>query len=238
MVDEYQDTNRAQYLICRHLAAKHHNLAVVGDDDQSIYSWRGADMRNILDFETDYPDAKVVKLEQNYRSTQTILDAAHAVVSRNAGRKDKKLWTDRGAGTAITLFDAYNEYEEAEFVARQVEKLVGGGGRTSMSRLLTSRADDVDGARRYGEVAVAYRINAQSRVLEESFMRFGIPYQLVGGTRFYERREVKDALAYVRLARNPGDRVALERIINVPARGIGSKTLEELRAWADGRGVA
>jgi DNA helicase-2/ATP-dependent DNA helicase PcrA len=238
MVDEYQDTNRAQYLICRHLAAKHHNLAVVGDDDQSIYSWRGADMRNILDFETDYPDAKVVKLEQNYRSTQTILDAAHAVVSRNAGRKDKKLWTDRGTGTAITLFDAYNEYEEAEFVARQVEKLVGGGGRTSMSRLLTSRADDVDGARRYGEVAVAYRINAQSRVLEESFMRFGIPYQLVGGTRFYERREVKDALGYVRLARNPGDRVALERIINVPARGIGSKTLEELRAWADGRGVA
>ncbi|MEO8247455.1 MAG: UvrD-helicase domain-containing protein [Chloroflexota bacterium] len=238
MVDEYQDTNRAQYLLCRHLAAKHHNLAVVGDDDQSIYSWRGADMRNILDFEKDYPDAKVVKLEQNYRSTQTILDAAHAVVSRNAGRKDKKLWTDRGTGTAITLFDAYNEYEEAEFVARQVEKLVGGAGRTSMSRLLTTRADDVDGARRYGELAVAYRINAQSRVLEESFMRFGIPYQLVGGTRFYERREVKDALAYVRLARNPADRVALERIINVPARGIGSKTIEELRAWADGRGIA
>ena len=190
-------------LVCQLAGATHRNLAVVGDDDQSIYSWRGADMRNILDFERDYPDAKVVKLEQNYRSTQTILDAAHAVVSRNAGRKDKKLWTDRGAGAAITLFDAYNEYEEAEFVARQVEKLVGGGGRTSMSRLLTSRADDDDGARRYGEVAVAYRINAQSRVLEESFMRFGIPYQLVGGTRFYERREVKDALAYVRLARNP-----------------------------------
>ncbi|HET9879528.1 MAG TPA: UvrD-helicase domain-containing protein [Candidatus Limnocylindria bacterium] len=238
MVDEYQDTNRAQYLLCRHLAAKHHNLAVVGDDDQSIYSWRGADMRNILDFENDYPDAKVVKLEQNYRSTQTILDAAHAVVSRNAGRKDKKLWTDRGTGAAITVFDAYNEYEEAEFVARQVEKLVGGAGRASMTQVLTSRADDVDGARRYGEVAVAYRINAQSRVLEEAFMRFGIPYQLVGGTRFYERREVKDALGYVRLARNPTDRVALERIINVPARGVGSKTIEELRAWADGRGVA
>ncbi|HEX7195320.1 MAG TPA: UvrD-helicase domain-containing protein, partial [Candidatus Limnocylindria bacterium] len=119
-VDEYQDTNRAQYLICRHLAAKHKNLAVVGDDDQSIYSWRGADLRNIMDFEADYPDARVVKLEQNYRSTQTILDAAHAVVSRNTGRKDKKLWTDRGTGTQITLFDAYNEYEEAEFVARQV----------------------------------------------------------------------------------------------------------------------
>ncbi|MGH2445113.1 MAG: UvrD-helicase domain-containing protein [Candidatus Limnocylindria bacterium] len=236
-VDEYQDTNRAQYLICRHLAAKHRNLAVVGDDDQSIYSWRGADLRNILDFETDNPDAKVVKLEQNYRSTQTILDAAHAVVSRNVGRKDKKLWTDRGTGAQISLFDAYNEYEEAEFVARQVEKLVGGGGRGSMSRLLTSRADDEEGSLRYGDIAITYRINAQSRVIEESLMRFGIPYQLVGGTRFYERREVKDTLAYMRLARNPGDRVALERIINVPARGIGAKTLEELRAAAERRGI-
>jgi len=238
MVDEYQDTNRAQYLICRHLSAKHRNLAVVGDDDQSIYSWRGADLRNILDFESDNPDAKVVKLEQNYRSTQTILDAAHAVVSRNAGRKDKKLWTDRGSGTQITLFDAYNEYEEAEFVARQVEKLVGPGRRGGMVALLTSRADDADGTLRYGDIAIAYRINAQSRVLEESLMRFGIPYQLVGGTRFYERREVKDALAYVRLARNPSDRVALGRIINVPARGIGAKTVEELGAWAESRGVS
>jgi DNA helicase II / ATP-dependent DNA helicase PcrA len=237
LVDEYQDTNRAQYLLCRHLAAKHQNLAVVGDDDQSIYSWRGADMRNILDFEADYPNAKVVKLEQNYRSTQTILDAAHAVVSRNAGRKDKRLWTDRGSGTHIELFDAYNEYEEAEFVARQVEKLVGGPARGSVTRLLTSRADDAEGSLRYGDIAVTYRVNAQSRVLEESMMRFGIPYQLVGGTRFYERREVKDALAYVRLARNPGDRVALERIINVPARGIGSKTLEELRAASERRGI-
>ncbi len=242
MVDEYQDTNRAQYRLCRLLAATHHNLAVVGDDDQSIYSWRGADLRNILDFERDWPKAVVVKLEQNYRSTQNILDAAHAVVSRNNGRKDKKLWTDRGAGAAISVFDAYNEYEEAEFVARQVERLTGGatsgpGGRRSLSGVLTARADDADGAdgprRRYGDVAVAYRINAQSRVLEESFIRFGIPYQLVGGTRFYERREVKDALAYVRVARNPADRVALERIINVPARGIGDKTLEELRAWAE-----
>ena len=238
LVDEYQDTNRAQYLICRQLAAKHKNLAVVGDDDQSIYSWRGADLRNILDFEADYPDAKVVKLEQNYRSTQTILDAAHAVVSRNEGRKDKKLWTDRGTGTQITLFDAYNEYEEAEFVARQVEKLVGGARRGGMSALLTSRADDEDGSLRYGDIAVGYRINAQSRVLEESLMRFGIPYQLVGGVRFYERREVKDALGYVRLARNPADRVALLRIINVPARGIGAKTVEELNAWAESRGTS
>ena len=235
LVDEYQDTNRAQYLICRQLAAKHKNLSVVGDDDQSIYSWRGADLRNILDFETDYPDAKVVKLEQNYRSTQTILDAAHAVVSRNAGRKDKRLWTDRGAGAQITLFDAYNEYEEAEFVARQVEKLVGGARRGSMTALLTSRADDEEGTLRYGDIAVVYRINAQSRVIEESLMRFGIPYQLVGGVRFYERREVKDALGYLRLARNPADRVALGRIINVPARGIGAKTVQELGAWAESR---
>ncbi len=220
------------------LAGKHRNLAVVGDDDQSIYSWRGANLRNILDFESDYPDAKVVKLEQNYRSTQTILDAAHAVVSRNEGRKDKKLWTDRGAGTQINLFDAYNEYEEAEFVARQVERLVGGSGRGGLTGMLTRRADDEDGALRYGEIAICYRINAQSRVLEEAFMRFGIPYQLVGGTRFYERREVKDALAYVRLARNAADRVALERIINVPARGIGEKTVEELRGWAESRGVS
>ncbi len=176
-----------------------------------------------------------MKLEQNYRSTQTILDAAHAVVSRNAGRKDKKLWTDRGAGTAVSVFDAYNEYEEAEFVARQVERLAG-GGRSSLNSILTRRADDEDGALRYGEIAVAYRINAQSRVLEEAFVRFGIPYQLVGGTRFYERREVKDALGYVRLARNSADRVALERVVNVPARGIGEKTMEELRAAAESHG--
>src|SRR5687768_6563414 len=156
MVDEYQDTNRAQYLICRHLAAKHKNLAVVGDDDQSIYSWRGADLRNILDFEADNPDAKVVKLEQNYRSTQTILDAAHAVVSRNAGRKEKRLWTEDRKSTRLTLFDAYNEYEEAEFVARQVEKLVGAGRRGGMAALLTSRAGDEDGTLRYGDIAVGY----------------------------------------------------------------------------------
>ncbi|MEX0626437.1 MAG: UvrD-helicase domain-containing protein [Chloroflexota bacterium] len=235
LVDEYQDTNRAQYLLCSLLAAKHGNLAVVGDDDQSIYSWRGADLRNILDFERDHPTTKVVKLEQNYRSTQTILDAAHAVVSRNEGRKEKKLWTDRGAGTAITLFDAYNEYEEAEFVARQIERLTG-SGRSGLNAMLTARADDEAGSLRYGEIAITYRINAQSRVLEEAFVRFGIPYQLVGGTRFYERREVKDALGYVRLSRNTSDRVALERVINVPARGIGDKTMGELRASAEARG--
>ncbi|HEY7738423.1 MAG TPA: UvrD-helicase domain-containing protein [Candidatus Limnocylindria bacterium] len=256
LVDEYQDTNRAQYRLCALLAAVHHNLAVVGDDDQSIYSWRGADLRNILDFERDWPAAKVVKLEQNYRSTQTILDAAHAVVSRLSGRKDKRLWTDRGSGSAVTVFDAYNEYEEAEFVARQVERLASSADRRrGWASLLTTRADDgpsngngngaddaadaasgASGPMRFGDIAVAYRVNAQSRVLEEAFMRFGIPYQLVGGVRFYERREVKDALAYARLARNPGDRVALERVINVPTRGIGDKTVAELKAWADHRG--
>jgi DNA helicase-2/ATP-dependent DNA helicase PcrA len=263
LVDEYQDTNRAQYRLCALLAAVHRNLAVVGDDDQSIYSWRGADLRNILDFERDWPDAKVVKLEQNYRSTQTILDAAHAVVSRVEGRREKRLWTDRGSGAAVQVFDAYNEYEEAEFVARQVERLASSADRRrGWASLLTTRADDTpgpsgtgdDGAdgtagtdggeggsgasgpMRFGDIAVAYRVNAQSRVLEEAFMRFGIPYQLVGGVRFYERREVKDALAYARLARNPGDRVALDRVINVPARGIGDKTVAELRAWAESRG--
>ncbi|HEX5147807.1 MAG TPA: 3'-5' exonuclease, partial [Candidatus Limnocylindrales bacterium] len=226
-VDEYQDTNRAQYLWVRALAAKHRNLCVVGDDDQSIYSWRGADLRNILDFERDWPDTAVVKLEQNYRSTQLILDAAHAVVSRNTARKDKKLWTDNTGGVRIQRFEAYNEEEEAEWIARQVEGLVG--GRTSA---LTRRADEEDARFRAREIAVMYRMNAQSRAIEESFLRYGIRYQLVGGTRFYARREVKDALAYLRILRSDTDSVSFERIINVPARGIGERTIEVLRAAA------
>jgi DNA helicase-2/ATP-dependent DNA helicase PcrA len=225
-VDEYQDTNRPQYLWIRALAAKHRNLAVVGDDDQSIYRWRGADIRNILDFERDYPDATVVKLERNYRSTQLILDAAHAVVSRNTERTDKKLWTERSGGTKIQRFEAYNEEEEAEWIARQVEGLVGGRGS-----LLTRRADDEDaGQLRARDIAVMYRMNAQSRAIEESFLRYGIRYQLVGGTRFYSRREVKDALAYLRVLRSDTDSVSFERIVNVPARSIGDKTIEVLRA--------
>ena len=224
-VDEYQDTNRPQYLWIRALAAKHRNLAVVGDDDQSIYRWRGADIRNILDFERDYPDATVVKLERNYRSTQLILDAAHAVVSRNTERTDKKLWTDREGGVKIQRFEAYNEEEEAEWIARQVEGLVGGRGS-----LLTRRADDEDaGALRARDIAVMYRMNAQSRAIEESFLRYGIRYQLVGGTRFYSRREVKDALAYLRVLRSDTDSVSFERIVNVPARAIGEKTIEAIR---------
>ena len=226
-VDEYQDTNRAQYLWVRALAAKHGNLCVVGDDDQSIYSWRGADLRNILDFERDWPTAAVVKLEQNYRSTQLILDAAHAVVSRNEARTDKKLWTENPAGVKIQRFEAWNEEEEAEWIARQIETLAGG-----KSSVLTRRADDDDARFRARDIAVMYRMNAQSRAIEESMLRYGIRYQLVGGTRFYSRREVKDALAYLRILRSDTDSVSFERIINVPARSIGERTIEVLRAAA------
>ena len=228
-VDEYQDTNRAQYLWVKALATKYGNLAVVGDDDQSIYSWRGADLRNILDFERDWPNTAVVKLERNYRSTQLILDAAHAVVSRNTARKDKKLWTENAGGLKIQRFEAYNEDEEAEWIARQVEGLIGGRGTA-----LTRRADEDerDTKFRAREIAVMYRMNAQSRAIEESFLRYGIRYQLIGGTRFYARREVKDALAYLRILRSDTDSVSFERIINVPARAIGDKTIEALRAGA------
>jgi DNA helicase II / ATP-dependent DNA helicase PcrA len=225
-VDEYQDTNRPQYLWVKALAAKHRNLAVVGDDDQSIYGWRGADIRNILDFERDYPDAVVVKLEQNYRSTQLILDAAHAVVSRNTARTEKKLWTSNAGGRLIRRYEAYDEDDEAEWIARRIEELVGSGS------VLTRRADDDAETLKATDVAVMYRMNAQSRAIEEAFLRYRIPYQLVGGTRFYQRREVKDALAYLRVLRSDTDVVSFERIINVPSRKIGDKTLEALRGAA------
>jgi DNA helicase-2/ATP-dependent DNA helicase PcrA len=228
-VDEYQDTNRPQYLWVKALAASHHNLCVVGDDDQSIYSWRGADIRNILDFEGDYPDAAVIKLEQNYRSTQLILDAAHAVVTHNSSRKDKKLWTENSGGRQIARFEAYNEEEEAEWIARQIEELTGG-----RSSPLIRRADEEVEHWERGDVSVMYRTNAQSRAIEEAFLRYGIRYQLVGGTRFYQRREVKDALAYLRILRSDTDQVSFERILNVPARGIGDKSIEELRVAAVG----
>jgi len=234
-VDEYQDTNRAQYLWIKLLAQRHRNLAVVGDDDQSIYSWRGADLRNILDFERDYPDATVVKLEQNYRSTQLILDAAHAVVSRNEGRKDKKLWTENPRGVLIERFEADREDEEAEWIARHVEALVAGRG--SAGSILARRADDGDErTHRLRDIAVMYRTNAQSRAIEEAFLRYGLRYQLVGGTRFYQRREVKDALAYLRALRGDHDVAAFERIINVPPRAIGERTIESLRALSAERG--
>jgi DNA helicase-2/ATP-dependent DNA helicase PcrA len=234
-VDEYQDTNRAQYLWIKLLAQRHRNLAVVGDDDQSIYSWRGADLRNILDFERDYPDATVVKLEQNYRSTQLILDAAHAVVSRNEGRKDKKLWTENPRGVLIERFEADREDEEAEWIARHVEALAAGRG--SAGSILARRADDGDErTHRLRDIAVMYRTNAQSRAIEEAFLRYGLRYQLVGGTRFYQRREVKDTLAYLRILRGDHDVAAFERILNVPPRGIGERTIASLRILAAERG--
>ena len=230
-VDEYQDTNRPQYLWIRALAAKHHNLAVVGDDDQSIYGWRGADIRNILDFERDWPDATVVKLEQNYRSTQLILDAAHAVVSKNVARSDKKLWTKNDRGRLIERFEAYNEEEEAEWIVRRVEELTGTRGSA-----LTRRADD-GASVKLRDIAVLYRTNAQSRAIEEACLRYGIRYQVVGGTRFYSRREVKDALAYLRVLRSDADQVSFERVINVPARAIGDKTIGVVRAYVAREGV-
>ena len=215
LVDEYQDTNRAQYELLRHLAGFKQNLAVVGDDDQSVFSWRGADVRNILDFERDYPNAKVVKLEQNYRSTQRILDAAWSVVRNNAARKEKKLWTERVGGPDVVVLQAYDEHHEAELIAREIERL--------------QRQGEVKSAR---DVAVLYRTNAQSRPIEDVFRSFGLAYQVVGGVSFYQRREVKDVLAYLRLIRNPQDSVALARVLNVPPRGIGDKTRSSLRAFA------
>jgi DNA helicase-2/ATP-dependent DNA helicase PcrA len=230
-VDEYQDTNRPQYLWIKALAAKHRNLAVVGDDDQSIYGWRGADIRNILDFERDWPDATVIKLEQNYRSTQLILDAAHAVVSKNQARTDKKLWTQNDRGRLIERFEAYNEEEEAEWIVRRVEELTGTRGSA-----LTRRADD-GGTVKLRDIAVLYRTNAQSRAIEEACLRYGIRYQVVGGTRFYSRREVKDALAYLRVLRSDADSVSFERVINVPARAIGDKTIGAVREFVAREGV-
>ena len=215
LVDEYQDTNRAQYVLLRYLAGFRQNLAVVGDDDQSVFSWRGADVRNILDFERDYPNAKVVKLEQNYRSTQKILDAAWSVVRNNSARKEKKLWTKREGGPAVVVMEAYDEHHEAEAIAREIERL--------------QRQGEVKNNR---DVAVLYRTNAQSRAIEDVFRRFGLAYQVVGGVSFYQRREVKDTLAYLRIVRNPLDSVALTRVINTPPRGIGDKTRARLMAFA------
>ncbi|MGI6163002.1 MAG: ATP-dependent helicase [Bacillota bacterium] len=213
LVDEYQDTNRAQYELTRILAASHKNLAVVGDDDQSIYNFRGADLRNILEFEKDYPSCKTVKLEENYRSTQVILDGAYHVVSRNYFRKDKRLWTSRKGGGLITVFAGQDQDDEAQFVAQEVLKLSSG--------------------RPLGSMAVLYRTHAQSKSIEDAFMRIGIPYTIVGGLRFYERKEIKDAISYLRIIAYPRDYVALERVINAPPRGLGPASLKKIIAYAD-----
>jgi DNA helicase II / ATP-dependent DNA helicase PcrA len=210
MVDEYQDTNRPQYMLIKRLSDIHRNLAVVGDPDQSIYKWRGADLRNILDFETDFADAKIVRLEQNYRSTQIILDAATAVIQQNRNRKDKRLWTDRKGGAKIVYYRGSDELEEADFIVKSIKQ---------------ARSEDVDTM-----MAVLYRTNAQSRAIEDQLMRESVPYKIIGGVRFYERKEIKDALAYLKLIINPHDDVSLRRVINVPARGIGKGVMDALQA--------
>lgn len=220
MVDEYQDTNHAQYLLARLLAGGSRNLCVVGDADQSIYAWRGADIRNILDFERDYADAKVIKLEQNYRSTQVILDAANAVIEHNTSRRPKELWTKNQEGELITHYLANTERDEAQFIADTITKL------NTVYRLP------------YGDAAVLYRTNAQSRVIEEAFMRTGIPYVMVGGLKFYDRKEIKDMLAYLRVIFNPADTISLLRIINVPRRGIGEASITRLMEFATLQGIS
>jgi len=214
LVDEFQDTNGAQYRMATLLAERDRNICVVGDLDQSIYAFRGADFRNVLRFEEDFPDARVITLEQNYRSTQTILSAANAVIENNQMRKPKNLWTEYAGGELITRYHAENEHDEAAWVAREIESLRELGGYT------------------YGDVALFYRTNAQSRVLEEVLIRFGVPYRVIGNVRFYERKEIKDALAYLRVIANPTDEVSLRRIINVPKRGIGDQTVAALERFA------
>src|SRR3954470_22995251 len=219
LVDEYQDTNHAQYRLLQLLTSEHRNLAVVGDDDQSIYGFRGADIRNILDFEDDYPDAHVVKLEQNYRSTQTILSAANAVVSHNRGRKAKALWTDLGEGDPIRVRELPDEHAEARFVAGEVQRMVDEG---------TSRS----------EIAVFYRTNAQSRVLEDMLVRAQIAYQVIGGTKFYERAEIRDAIGYLTFLVNPQDANAFTRIANSPRRGLGATSLGRILNHAATMGIS
>ncbi len=223
LIDEYQDTNHAQYRLANLLAGLHHNLAVVGDDDQSIYSWRGADIRNILEFERDYPDATVIRLEQNYRSTQAILDVANAVVTHNRKRKGKNLWTPRGTGALVQVVEVNDERAEAQFVASEVQKLLEGEA-------------GADRAVRPDEIAVLYRTNAQSRVLEEQFGRYAIAYQVIGGPKFYERAEIRDAIAYLTALVNPDDTQRLLRVVNVPKRGIGTTSLQRLQAHAAAMG--
>lgn len=213
MIDEYQDTNAAQYKLIRSIVNDDENIAVVGDDWQSIYSWRGADFRNILNFEKDYPNATVIKLEQNYRSTKPILDGAHAVITKNTQRSNKKLWTAITSGKPIQVVSVGTERSEAESIVRRIKNSVDGG------------------MRKLSDCAVLYRTNAQSRTIEEAFLHYGVPYRIVGGQRFYDRKEIKDIMAYLRFIFQPADRVSFERIVNVPARGIGAKSIQKFYDW-------
>lgn len=212
MVDEYQDTNVPQYQFCKLLSKKHKNLCVVGDDWQSIYAFRGANFKNILNFERDWPKAKVIKLEQNYRSTKNILDVADVIIKKNESRSEKKLWTSKKGGNLITVYEAVDQHDEVDFIITEIKSLI-------------NRYEHMD----YSNFVILYRTNAQSRAIEEVFLNYGIAYKIVGGVRFYERREIKDILAYLNLVINPNDEVALERIINVPRRGIGLKGLIQIK---------
>jgi len=218
MIDEYQDTNAAQYHLVKLLTSDAKNIAVVGDDWQSIYSWRGADFRNILNFERDYKNCTIIKLEQNYRSTKHILDAAHAIITKNEQRSDKQLWTEAGNGLPVQMLQVANERAEGEAIVRRIRNAIDAGYR------------------RYNHFAVLYRTNAQSRSVEEMFMHYNVPYRIVGGQRFYDRKEIKDIVAYLRLIYQPEDRVSFERIVNVPTRGIGAKSIEKFFAWQQGQG--
>lgn len=220
MIDEYQDTNRTQYLLARYLAGDTGNLCAVGDADQSIYGWRGADIRNILDFEKDYPGARLLKLEQNYRSTVKILDAANAVIENNTGRKPKKLWTENPEGAVLTYYNATDERDEARFIVEQAQALLRNKNY------------------RYGDMAVLYRTNTQSRVFEEMLIKSGISYNMVGGIKFYDRKEIRDVMAYLKLLYNPYDTLSLLRIINVPKRGIGAATIGKLQDYANAKGLS
>ena len=220
MVDEYQDTNTSQYELVRMLSEKYKNICVVGDDDQSIYGWRGANIRNILEFEKDFQNTEVIKLEQNYRSTKTILDAANSVIHNNTKRKDKTLWTENDKGSIIHVKKADNEYDEARFVADKINELA------------------VKGERKYKDFAVLYRANAQSRALEDCFVKKSIPYRLFGGVRFYERKEIKDILSYLKVIANPADTIALKRIINVPKRGLGEASIDKVEVFASENNIS
>ncbi len=219
LIDEYQDINTAQYRLGYLLTQKYHNICVVGDPDQSIYGFRGADIRNILSFEEDYPEAKIVKLEQNYRSKENILEAAHSVIANNQSRKEKKLWTDRGQGEALNLYEAQSGREEADYVCRNIKELT-------------------NNRYNYGDIAILYRTNSQSRLLEEALMKYNIPYQIVAGTKFYDRMEIKDILAYLRVIYNSDDDISLLRIINKPSRGIGAGTIGKLQNYAQKQGIS
>lgn len=219
LIDEYQDTNQAQYILTKMISEKNRRITCVGDDSQSIYSFRGANYKNILNFEKDYPDAKIILLEQNYRSTSTILDAANQVIKNNTQRKDKKLWTDRGVGEKIKYYRAYNERDEAQYVIRKIKELINKGVE-------------------YKDIAILYRTNAQSRVVEEEMLKENLPYRVIGSFYFYSRKEIKDLIAYLRLIHNSKDNISLLRVINTPKRGIGLKTIENLTAKADLEGIS